>query len=254
MQQVINMKVQYASDLHLEFRANREWLRENPLEVTGDVLLLAGDIMHIEDIDLFWCWARDNYKQVLAVPGNHEFYGADILNYGESFVKPIYENVAYYYNKVVRIEDTDFVLSTLWSDITSNEKCIESGLNDFWNIRYGSVRYRPKYYNQEYKSCLNFIKQAVKESTAKHIVVCTHHAPSLLTIATEHLTSPLRYAFASDLDYLMEDGRIDYWLYGHSHTNINCKVFKTEVVCNQLGYVEHNGQMAGFRLDKNFEV
>ena len=51
------MKIQYASDLHLEFRANREWLRENPLEVTGDILLLAGDVMHIEDCSWFWDWA-----------------------------------------------------------------------------------------------------------------------------------------------------------------------------------------------------
>ena len=56
------MKVQYASDLHLEFRANREWLCENPLEVTGYILLLA-------------------------VPGNHEFYGSDVKRYWGSLTK-----------------------------------------------------------------------------------------------------------------------------------------------------------------------
>lgn len=254
MHKINKMKIQYASDLHLEFRANREWLLENPLEVTGDILLLAGDIMYIEDIDLFWCWARDNYKHVLVVPGNHEFYGSDIANYSFDFKKPKYKNVAYYQNKVVRIEDTDFIFSTLWSQINTNEKLIENGLNDFWSIRYDSVRFRPKHYNAMHEKSVRFIEDAVKESTAKHIVVVTHHSPSLLTIATEHLTSPLRSAFASDLHYLMEDGRIDYWVYGHSHTNINCRVFNTEVVCNQLGYVEHNGQMAGFRLDKYFEI
>lgn len=249
------MKIQYASDLHLEFRANYEWLRENPLEVTGDVLLLAGDIMYIEDVDLFWQWARDNYKQVLAVPGNHEFYGYDVLSYWGSLFKPIYKNVAYFHNKVVRIEDTDFILSTLWSYIPSNHAMdIENGINDFHTITLSGNELGVYDYNDEHIASVRFIEKAVKESTAKHIVVCTHHSPSLQTIATEHLTSPLSSAFASDLDYLMEDERIDYWVYGHSHTNINCVVGNTKVVCNQLGYVEHNGQMAGFRLDKYFEI
>ena len=38
------MRIQYASDLHLEFADNWRFLRENPLLVTGEILILAGDI------------------------------------------------------------------------------------------------------------------------------------------------------------------------------------------------------------------
>jgi len=72
------MKIQYASDLHLEFRDNARYLRDNPMIPVGDILLLAGDIGYLDDdnysVHPFWDWASDNFHQTLVIPGNHEFY------------------------------------------------------------------------------------------------------------------------------------------------------------------------------------
>lgn len=255
------MKIQYMSDLHMEFRKNRELLKkEIVVEPTGDILLVAGDCMYLNDIILpklrFWKWAEENYRQVLIVPGNHEYYqNYNITSHGDSWQREIAPNISYYYNKVVRIDDTDFILSTLWSRISEiDEKVIWHGMNDFHCIMYDDERLRPKEYNQEHVKCFRFIREAVAASDAKHIVVVTHHAPSLQTIAPEHQVSSLRTAFATDLDAFIEDSRIDYWVYGHSHTNIDCQVGRTKIVSNQLGYVEYGENRHGFEFDKYFEL
>ena len=41
-----NMKIQYASDLHLEFADNWRYLKAHPLEVTGIGELQGGALLH----------------------------------------------------------------------------------------------------------------------------------------------------------------------------------------------------------------
>ena len=45
------MKIQYCSDLHLEFPRNKLFMKQNPLKVEGDILILAGDILLFKDIN-----------------------------------------------------------------------------------------------------------------------------------------------------------------------------------------------------------
>ena len=134
------MKIQYASDIHLELSDNSRFIKSMPFEVVGDVLVFAGDTGYLRDRTLpnlkFWKWASANYRKVLLVPGNHEFYGnGDVLAYGDSWSREILPNVHYHQNKVVRIDDTDFILSTLWSHISpQDEYFVSRGMNDFRQI------------------------------------------------------------------------------------------------------------------------
>ena len=106
-------------------------------------------------------------------------------------------------------------------------------------------------FNQMHSFCLDFIKQSLAESTAKHIVVVTHHLPTLKVVAPHHKGSVLNSAFATELGQLITDNRIDAWINGHSHPNIDAEINETKVVCNQMGYVFQNEHLAnGFEPGK----
>lgn len=50
----------------------------------------------------------------------------------------------------------------------------------------------------------------------------------------------LNEAFAVELFPFIENSGIDYWVYGHHHSNIaDFTIGKTTVMTNQLGYVEY---------------
>lgn len=254
------MKIQYASDIHLELSDNSRFIKSMPFEVAGDVLVFAGDTGYLRDRTLpnlkFWKWASANYREVLLVPGNHEFYGnGDVLAYGDSWSREILPNVHYHQNKVVRIDDTDFILSTLWSYISpQDEYFVSRGMNDFRQILYGGRRFTTDDFNAEHQKCLAFIKQSILESDAKHIVVVTHHLPTLEVVAPQHKGSLLNSAFATELGDFIADSRIDAWIYGHSHTNIDTVIGNTRIVSNQMGYVYYGEHLQDFKGDKFIEL
>lgn len=240
------MKIQYASDLHLEFAENWHYLKENPLKVTGDILVLAGDIGYLGDENYtkhpFWDWASENYKQVICCMGNHEFYKYfDIATLQDGYCLEIRHNVHSYYNAVVHIEDTDFIISTLWSNINLKEAYYtEQVISDFRRILYNGELLTFADFNREHSRCLEFIKKSVQDSTAKNKIVVTHHVPSFLMQCPKFEGSLANGAFTVELKDYIKDSNIDFWIFGHSHYNGDKVIGQTTCLSNQFGYVFHN--------------
>lgn len=238
------MKIQYASDLHLEFGENSKYLKENPLIVSGDILVLAGDIGYLGDDNYskhpFWDWASKNYSHVYVVPGNHELYKFfDINRLEDGRLLNIRDNISCHYNDVVHLDDdTDLILTTLWAHIKLEDAyAVEHGVSDFRRILNGDETLDWVRFNAEYEKCVGFIRNSVARSRGEKIIVATHHVPSFELMSPEFAGSRINGAFTSELKEFITGSKINYWIYGHSHRNIDKVIGKTHCVSNQLGYV-----------------
>jgi predicted phosphodiesterase len=237
------MKIQYASDLHLEFADNSRYLREHPLIKSGDILVLAGDIGYLGDDNYgkhpLWSWASDNYEQVIVIPGNHEFYkGFDLDSVYDGWELQIRPNVRCYYNAVIRLGDTDIIATTLWAKIRLEDAYqTENAVTDFRRIRCGDKILDWARFNEEHDRCFRFLDESIKCSTAQSIIVVSHHVPSYELGASEFKGSRIDGAFMVELGNYIASSSINYWIYGHSHRNIHRQIGDTQCVSNQLGYV-----------------
>ena len=261
-----SLKIQFVSDLHLEFNENRVWLESHPLDVTGNILLIAGDSAYLDVPEsgrdtysqyAFWDWASEHYKQVIVCLGNHDFYGYyDLATMPDGYCKEIRPNVHAYYNKVVSIDDVDIIVSTLWSFIEPfNAYQTEKGVSDFYRILYNGHRLTADDFNEEHERCYDFIRKAVKESKAKTKIVLTHHVPTQLCTAEEFRGSTINGAFTVELGDYIAKSSVDYWIYGHSHRNINARIGNTQILSNQLGYVHQEEQLRnGFKPARYIEI
>lgn len=253
------MKIQYASDFHLEFAENGSYIKHNPLPITGDILILAGDIGYLGDANYsrhpFWDWVADNYQQVIACMGNHEFYKqSDIAAFENGYCLEIRPNVHSYYNGIVHIGDIDIIVSTLWGHIPLKEAYFtESVISDFRRILFKGELLTFADFNNECERCSAFIRKAVSESNAKHKVVVTHHVPSFRMQHPKFADSKANGAFTVELEDYIKNSDIEYWIYGHSHYNKDVQIGKTKCVTNQLGYVFHNEHLT-FNPEKFIEI
>ncbi|MDP9079965.1 MAG: metallophosphoesterase [Bacteroidota bacterium] len=239
------MNIQYASDLHLEFADNEEFLRYNNLVPKADVLVLAGDIVNfhlMDDKAWFFDYLSQNFKTTYWVPGNHEYYHADLSVRSGSLLERIRPNVFLVNDYAVTIDDARLIFATMWTSIKpTHQFAIERRMNDFHLIRKMGNRLTCADLEKEHKVSLAFIKKELAEEAPdlKKIVV-THHVPTFMNYPPEYFGDVLNDAFAVNLtDYIFDHGP-DYWIYGHHHQNIpDFIIGKTQLLTNQLGYVRY---------------
>ncbi len=250
------MKIQYCSDLHLEFPENKEFLKSNPLQIKGDILVLAGDIIPfvvMKKHNDFFDYISDNFEYTYWVPGNHEYYRSDITDKSGTLNEKIKSNVFLINNTSLIYNNIKFIFSTLWTKIRSAYQWqIERGISDFHVIKYKGYRFSAEKFNRLHEESLKFINQELNREKFNKTVMVTHHVPTFLNYPEKYKGDVLNDAFAVELYDLIEKSNINYWIFGHHHSNISdFKIGKTKLITNQLGYVKY-GEHKLFKKNKLF--
>ena len=231
------MKIQIASDLHLEFLAPHKHERlMNSFTGDADVLVLAGDIVPLRHVDQIrdslgpFC---ERYEHVVYVPGNHEFYKADtreaLLILGA--VENELSNLHVLKNNECEIKGQKFYGGTMWFQDLPGNGAFKDQLNDFHLIR----GFEPWVYEQERQFRHGF--KCVKKD---HIVV-SHHLPTHVSIAERYKdrvpgAPSLNRFFLNNMAAEILDRNPKLWIHGHTHEACDYEVYKTRVICNPRGY------------------
>ena len=235
------MKIQYASDLHLEFLLNKNWITKYPIIPIGDILILNGDIIILRkgfENDSFFDFVSENFKQTYIIPGNHEFYAGYDMRHVLELDIDIRHNVKLLNNQTISFGSTKIIFTTLWTHISNS--LIENYLNDFHKSYYKNTRLNSKNYNLLHQECLAFLEKELANNNAEKTIVVFHHIPTEKANGFIGGDPIMGQAFVVNLESLLEKYAIDYWIYGHSHRNKDCENFGIQFKSNQLGYVHCN--------------
>jgi len=234
------MKIQLASDLHLEFIAKRFPDERLICPAPGaDVLVLAGDI-HVgtNAPKLF----RDWPVPVVYLAGNHEFYGHEWQETRIALRRECVEQGIHFLdNDIFEYQGIRLVGSTLWTDFKLRGQPqghqmleAEQRMNDYYRIRSKSGLLRAEDTLGDHQRSVRWLREVLNDSDLDRTVVVTHHAPHALSINPKYVGDPVNAAFASDLTDLLFQTRL--WLHGHTHDSCRYQVGRCQVVSNPAGY------------------
>jgi predicted phosphodiesterase len=224
------MKIQIASDLHLERRHTNQLFRDdNPIKPEGDVLILAGDICNLCSRDytnFFTEWCKDNFEHVIHIPGNHEYYGSSYIS--EDKFLDQQDNYIFCNNENIVIDGVRFLCTTLWSGVSQDTT---KYLCDYYEIK----NFHQVDENIAHQTAKRFLQTNLSSEFDGPTIVVTHHLPLWECIDEQYKGNSINDAFASNQDGVF-DHKIDYWVHGHSHS-YQCFTHKdTVVIRNPYGY------------------
>ena len=236
------MRIQLASDLHLEFLA-RHFPDERLIAPASqaDVLVLAGDIGLVTTaVDLFKDWP----VPVLYVAGNHEGYHECWEAVQEQLTdKARGTSVRVLERKAVDFGGVRFLGCTLWTDYRlggthTQAQLMENArrcLHDHRVIQTrDGGRFLPADALRDHERSRAWLREELCRPYDGTTVVITHHGPHPLSVHPRYAGDITSAAFVSDLTELVQ--KADFWLHGHVHDSFDYHVGRCRVVSNPQGY------------------
>lgn len=236
------MKIQIFSDVHLEMypdEGSRVEVLEK-LKTDCDLLIVAGDLANNELLPWAAKWLSENYKQVIYVVGNHEYYDSSGYEVHLTLSQIKHKNFHWLHNKKITIDGITFAGGPLWYhfDIHKSEMVMirdrigmPKMVPDFVVIRdFSAIGDFASWVNYQNQMSVDFL------SKVKADVVITHYMPTARCIHSDYEGDPCnKYFYHPILDRGMKY-MPKYWIHGHTHKQIDLMCGDTHVLCNPIAY------------------
>ncbi|KAL0484621.1 Ser/Thr protein phosphatase [Acrasis kona] len=261
-----HVKLQIASDLHLEFSRY-----DFDVKRIGNCLALVGDIGSplAENYKSFIAKQSEKYEHVFVVAGNHEYYKGEyhtcnnlIQDICSEFPNVHFLKSTSYLYQTQSSRPIRFLGCTLWSNVPEEHSLtVYQEFNDYYQIKVdvnGKKRLlEVEDTNKWHREQVSWLKSEIAKAKENNerVVVLTHHAPLMKGTSRPQLEQKNRsinYAFATDLSDMMDGSRIELWAYGHTHYNNVQNINGTICVSNQAGYVHEEEKEVGYNPDQCF--
>lgn len=247
-------ELQIVSDLHIEYKNDEIPDPLSLIKPKADILILAGDIgslYKIEQLKGFLTRLCVYFKNVLYIPGNHEFYmvpndkylplSMTQLTYRLYLLEKEIPNLYILNQSSVIINNICIAGCTLWSKPEINIPKFIVRINGMTTSLY----------EQKYQSDLRYINKMIKYCKVNNLklVVATHHCPTYDVLKNSYKENDRFVSlYVSKLDYLLTANNIDTWIAGHTHKNFDFVTKDgTRIVSNQKGKPRDN--VTDFQLD-----
>ena len=259
------VRIQYASDLHLEFGDQASF--QSIIKPVASYLALAGDIGRPDQQSYrkFLEHCSNHWQHTFVIAGNHELYNeggsgaggvysaADRLKHCAQICRE-FPNVHFLNRDRFELESEGISVlgATLWTNLDTVEKqaVAERGMNDF---RYIAVDqdFQPEVGCHRlltaadvwdwHRSDREWLRQeiAANAKTGRPVVVITHHLPTFRLVDRKYTSSPLTVAFASECPELLTHP-VRGWIAGHTHTSARCALGSMQLGVNPRGYPDES--------------
>lgn len=233
MLQRIGLRLQYVSDIHLEYRNKIPIIKPktNYLALLGDIGYPNQPIYHE-----FLKYCSQNWDQVILLSGNHEYW-AKHTNIQDNNV--LVKND--YVNKNTHFENIDLMISNLVSKydnihFLNNASYLLDNHLILGTTLWSKNPDHPRILTEHRKS-VNWLEDSIDKNSHQQIIVLTHHLPSYRLIIPKYQNHPNKHRYATNLDYLIKPP-ISAWLCGHSHCQFETKI--NNIYCGINAYNHFN--------------
>ena len=246
------MKIQIASDLHLEFRNGRVPPRCDFAPVRDrDLLVLAGDIGR-QRMARFFIERELAVSPVIYVPGNHEYYSRKssrgAIDDAWREIAARHDHLHYLVGEAIEIDGLRFWGGPWYSDLWSMAdrrmlELVSRSINDFspqWGAWTVSQHIEAHYAQTD----------LLREHAGRVDVVVTHWSPTKEAIHPKFDGDHLNPYFINDHEGLVREIGAQLWISGHTHEAYEYQIGRTWCVGNPAGYPDDKRASKAFRPDR----